>query len=50
VLGIGYRNPDDKTELHKLPSAVFLNLSQDRLNALVRKIDDTYNMDKSIFE
>ncbi len=50
VLGIGYRNPDDKTELHKLPSAVFLNLSQDRLNALVRNIEDTYNMEKSIFE
>lgn len=50
VLGIGYRNPDDKTELHKLPSAVFLNLSQDRLNTLVRNIEDTYNMEKAIFE
>ena len=50
VFGIGYRDPDDKMELHKLPSAVFLNLTKDRLNTLVKSIEETYNMEKSTFE
>ncbi|MBI5408145.1 MAG: HDOD domain-containing protein [Nitrospirae bacterium] len=50
VLGIGYRNPDETVELHKLPSAVFLGLSKDRLNNLVVKINETYNNEKAIFE
>ncbi|MBI4684354.1 MAG: HDOD domain-containing protein [Nitrospirae bacterium] len=50
VLGIGYRDPDDTIELYKLPSAVFLNLHKDRLNTLVKNIEETYNMEKAIFE
>ncbi len=50
VLGIGYRNPDDKIELHKLPSAVFLNMPQERLNILVKNIEETYNLEKTIFD
>jgi putative nucleotidyltransferase with HDIG domain len=50
VLAIGYRNPTDKIELHKLPSAVFLKLTKDRMDVLLKNIEETYNAEKAIFE
>jgi len=50
VLAIGYRNPSDKIELHALPSSVFLKLTRDRINTLVKNIEETYNAEKAIFE
>jgi putative nucleotidyltransferase with HDIG domain len=50
LLGIGYRSPDDTVMLHELPSAVFLNISKERLDSLVEEINETYNNEKSAFQ
>jgi len=50
ILAIGHRNPTDKIELHKLPSAVFLKLTNDRMDVLLKNIEETYNAEKAIFE
>ncbi len=49
-LGIGYRDPDDTILLHELPSAVFLNMTKDRLDTLNEEINNTYNSEKSAFQ
>jgi len=48
VLAIGHRNPTAKIELHKLPSAVFLKLNKDRIDILLKNIEETYNAEKAI--
>ncbi|MDH4028221.1 MAG: HDOD domain-containing protein [Nitrospirota bacterium] len=49
-LGIGFRSADDTIVLHKLPSAIFLNVGKDRLDSLVNEIHEAYNNEKSAFE
>jgi putative nucleotidyltransferase with HDIG domain len=50
VLGIGYRAPDESIVLHELPSAIFLNINKERLDELVKEINEVYNKEKSAFE
>jgi len=50
VLAIGNRNAMDKIELDKLPSAVFLELTKDKMGILLKNIEETYNAEKAIFE
>jgi putative nucleotidyltransferase with HDIG domain len=50
VLAIGHRNPTSIIELHELPSAVFLKLTKDRIDILLKNIEGTYNDEKAIFE
>jgi HD-like signal output (HDOD) protein len=50
VLGIGYRNPNETIQLHKLPSAVFLKYDKDKLDVSTKNIQESYNAEKSIFD
>ncbi len=50
VLGIGFRSSDDSIVLHELPSAVYLGISQDKFEGLLRNISETYTSEKSAFE
>jgi putative nucleotidyltransferase with HDIG domain len=49
VLGIGYREPDDSILLKELPSAVFLKLNNDKMDALVVDVRETYESEKTVF-
>lgn len=49
VLGIGYREPDDSIALKELPSAVFLKLNNEKMDALVEGIRETYESEKAVF-
>jgi putative nucleotidyltransferase with HDIG domain len=49
VLGIGYREPDDSVILKELPSAVFLKLNNDKMDALVEDVRETYESEKTVF-
>lgn len=50
LLGIGYRETDETVSLSELPSTIFLNISKDRLDKLVEKINDTYANERSVFD
>jgi putative nucleotidyltransferase with HDIG domain len=49
-LGIGFKEPNDEIVLHEFPSAVFLEMSEEKLNGLVKDIDETYKIEKSVFQ
>jgi len=50
LLGIGYREADESIELQKLPSAVFLGFTKEKLVTLVQNISETYENEKAVFQ
>jgi HD-like signal output (HDOD) protein len=50
VLGIGYRDPNETIKLDELPSALFLKYDANKLDALIKNIQESYNAEKSIFD
>ena len=48
-LGIGVREPEDDLLLHETVPAQLLNLDEDRIEALLVKIQEAYEKDKSFF-
>ncbi len=50
LLGIGYREADESIELEKLPSAVFLGFTKEKLDPLTQNISETYENEKAVFQ
>jgi putative nucleotidyltransferase with HDIG domain len=49
VLGIGYRDPNETIKLDELPSAIFLKYDANKLDALTKNIQESYDAEKAIF-
>jgi hypothetical protein len=50
VLGIGYRSPNESISLCDLPSTQFLDLSPEKLEAMVAEIGETFKSEKEVFQ
>ena len=50
ILGIGYRSANESISAHELPSAVFLNFTEEKLEMLMKEVGESYEKEKSIFQ
>lgn len=50
ILGIGYRSANESISAHELSSAVFLNFTEEKLEMLMKKVGESYEKEKSIFQ
>lgn len=50
ILGFGYRNTDDSIALHELASAKYLGITEDKVDGLLRTVNETFASEKSAFE
>lgn len=49
-LGIGLKNPNDTIVLHELPSAVFLEMTEKKMDRFVEEVYEAYKIEKSVFQ
>jgi putative nucleotidyltransferase with HDIG domain len=50
VLGIGYRSPNETILVNELPSTVFLGLTKEKMDVLVKDVVEAYEKEKTLFQ